>query len=220
MTGDQNKEVIRRFIAEVWNAGDLSVADELVHPDYEVAGVGRGPEAVKQNVRSYREAFPDLVSTIDDMTAEDDRAAVRLTLRGTHLGTFRGFGPTGKAITLQEMALWRLVDGKLHTGWFQADALGLRRQFGVLPASDEALAGIDERKRVVRRYYDEVFGERRLATLDEVMAPDFVGHSAGYGDFTLDVVRDSITREFADMPDDETIVEEQFADGDRVITRW
>src|SRR5215218_481190 len=209
MTGDQNKEVIRRFIAEVWNAGDLSVADELVHPGYEVAGVGRGPEAVKQNVRSYREAFPDLVSTIDDMTAEDDRAAVRLTLRGTHLGTFRGFGPTGKAITLQEMALWRLVDGKLHTGWFQADALGLRRQFGVLPASDEALAGIDERKRVVRRYYDEVFGERRLATLDEVMAPDFVGHSAGYGDFTLDVVRDSITREFADMPDDETIVEEQ-----------
>jgi predicted ester cyclase len=79
---------------------------------------------------------------------------------------------------------------------------------------------VEANKAVVRRYYDEVFGQHRLATLDEVMAPDFVGHSAGYGDFTIEVVRESISREFAEMPDDETIVEEQFADGDRVITRW
>jgi hypothetical protein len=34
---------------------------------------------------------------------------------------------------MQKMALWRLVDGKLHEGWFQADMLGLRVQLGVLP---------------------------------------------------------------------------------------
>jgi predicted ester cyclase len=220
MTVEANKAVVRRFLAVVWNAGNLSVADELVHPDYEILGVGRGPEAVKHNVRAFRTAFPDLVGTIDDMVAEDDRVAARLTLRGTHLGPFREIGPTGKSIVMEEMAFWRLVDGKLHTGWFQADGLGLRRQLGVLPASDRALGEINAQKRLARRYYDEVFGQHRLETLDEVMAPDFVGHSAGHGDFTLEMVRDSITREYADMPQDETIVEEQVAEGDRVITRW
>jgi steroid delta-isomerase-like uncharacterized protein len=133
MTVEANKAVVRRFIAEVWNAGNLDVAEQLVHPGYEVPGVGPGPEAVKRNVRTFRAAFPDLTSTVDDLIAEGDRVAVRLTLRGTHLGTFRGIAATGKRVTMQEMAFWRLVDGKLHTGWFQADMLGLRVQLGALP---------------------------------------------------------------------------------------
>jgi predicted ester cyclase len=73
---------------------------------------------------------------------------------------------------------------------------------------------------VVRRYYDEVFGQRNLAALDELIAPDFTGYSPGYGPFTIEEMRRSIAREQADMPEDETIVEEQIAAGDRVVTRW
>lgn len=77
----------------------------------------------------------------------------------------------------------------------------------------------DENKRIVRRYY-EAFVGRDLAALDELFAPDFVGHSATYGDFTLAEMRQGIAREFADMPDDETIIVEQVAEGDRVVTRF
>jgi predicted ester cyclase len=140
MSVEANKATVRRFLNEVWNGGNLSLTDQLVHPDYEVPGVGFGPEGVKRNVRTYRAAFPDLTWTVDDLIAEGDRVAVRLTLRGTHLGTFRGIAPTGRPVTMQEMAVWRLVDGKLHTGWFQADMLGLRVQLGALPSGAHSVS--------------------------------------------------------------------------------
>ncbi|HEX6543698.1 MAG TPA: hypothetical protein VF040_18230 [Ktedonobacterales bacterium] len=68
--------------------------------------------------------------------------------------------------------------------------------------ADEA----DANKRIVRRYYDDVFARRNPATLDEIFAPDFVGHSAAYGDYTLAEMRRDIAREHASMPDDETII--------------
>jgi predicted ester cyclase len=129
-----NKATVIRFITDVWNAGDLGVADEVIHPDYVVPGIGHGAAAVKQNVTAFREAFPDLVWTIDDVVGEGDRVAVRLTLHGTHQGTFRDIAPTGRSVTMQEMAFWRLLDGRLHAGWFQADMMGLRIQLGVLPS--------------------------------------------------------------------------------------
>lgn len=83
---------------------------------------------------------------------------------------------------------------------------------------------IEDQKRIVRRYYDEVFTQRNLAALDELFAPDFVGHSAAYDTYTLaDMRRDmrrDIAREHAATPEDETIVEEQIAEGDCVVTRW
>lgn len=135
MSTESGKAIARRFIAEVWNGGHLDAADELIHPAYVVPGVGRGPKAVKRNVAAFRAAFPDLDWTVEDMIAEDDRVAARLMLRGTHLGDFHGIAPTGKRVTMQEMVFWRIVDGKLHTGWFQADSLGLRVQLGVVPPS-------------------------------------------------------------------------------------
>ena len=78
----------------------------------------------------------------------------------------------------------------------------------------------EEPAQVVRRYYDEVFGQRHLEALDEVIAPDFTGYAFGYGPFTIEVMRRSIALEHATMPEDETIVEEQIVAGDRVVTRW
>jgi hypothetical protein len=90
----------------------------------------------------------------------------------------------------------------------------------------------DEHNRIVRRYYDEVFAQRNLAALDELFAPNFVGHSAAYrganppsrseegGTYTLAEMHRDIAREHEAMPEDQTIVEEQIAERDRVVTRW
>ena len=82
------------------------------------------------------------------------------------------------------------------------------------------ISDAEANKRIVRRYYDEVFARRNLAVLDEIFAPDFVGHSASLGSYTLTDMRRDIGREHTDMPDDETIVDGQVAEGDRVVTRW
>ncbi|HET8908066.1 MAG TPA: ester cyclase [Ktedonobacterales bacterium] len=86
--------------------------------------------------------------------------------------------------------------------------------------SNESNESNEEHKRTVRRYYQEVFARRNLAALDELFAPDFVGHSAAYGTYTLTDMHRDISREHEAMPDDETTIEEQVAEGDRVVTRW
>ena len=78
----------------------------------------------------------------------------------------------------------------------------------------------DAALRLVRRYYDEVVAGRDLAVRDELFDPGFVGHSAGFGEFGLDAMRRSLEREQTVMPEDETVIEGQFAAGDRVVTRW
>ena len=78
----------------------------------------------------------------------------------------------------------------------------------------------EEGKRIVRRYYEEVFVQRNLTALDELFAPDFIGRSTTYGTYTLSDMRRDIAREHEAMPDDEIIVEEQTAENDRIVTRW
>jgi predicted ester cyclase len=135
MSSQSNKAIVRRFIAEVWNAGDFATAAEVIHPSYALEGIGRGPDAVRSNVAAYRAAFPDLESTIEQMVAEGEWVAVRLTLRGTHLGPLSDIPPTGKRVAMKEMVFWRVVGGRLRAIWSVGDALGLRVQLGAIPAS-------------------------------------------------------------------------------------
>src|SRR5262245_19650933 len=120
MSVESNKALVRRFVMEVWNEGNLALADELVHPAYDISEVGQGPEAVKRVVTVFRTAFPDMNWSIENLVAEGEWVAVRLMLHGTHRGEFRGIAPTGRRVTMQEMVFWRIVEGRLHTIWVQA----------------------------------------------------------------------------------------------------
>lgn len=53
---------------------------------------------------------------------------------------------------------------------------------------------VEANKRIVRCYDDDVLAGRNLAALEDLFVPDFVGHSAGYGDFTLVDVRATIAQ--------------------------
>ena len=135
MSIEANKDVVKHFIAEVWNAGDLDVADELIHSEYAISGIGTGPDAVRRNVSNYRTAFPDLECVVEQLIAEGDWVAVRVTLRGTHLGPLGDIPASGKSVTMKEMVFWQVESGKLRAIWSQGDALGLRIQIGAIPAS-------------------------------------------------------------------------------------
>ena len=133
-----NKKAARRILDEIFNEGRLEVADELVHEDalaYDPAlpEPTRGPEGVKQSVRGYREAFPDLHLSIDEQVAEGDVVATRWTARGTHRGELFGIPATGKESTVTGITIDRFKDGKIaesHTNW---DTLGLLQQIGAIP---------------------------------------------------------------------------------------
>ena len=135
---EQNKAIVRRLFEELWNKGNLSVADQLFSPNYahhdpSTPDVGRGPESEKKRATLYRTAFPDLQLTIEDIIAEGETVMARWSCRGTHKGDLSGIAPTGKQVTISGVTIARLTNGKLAEGYVNWDALGLMQQLGVAP---------------------------------------------------------------------------------------
>jgi predicted ester cyclase len=67
-----------------------------------------------------------------DLFVEGDRVVVCATLRGTHLGDFLGIPPTGNAITVSNIHIVRIADGKIVEHWDHGDDMGLMRQLGAM----------------------------------------------------------------------------------------
>lgn len=135
---EENKAIIRRNMEEVYNKGDISVLDEIMSPDIVIhSGLGeiKGSETYKQVHSQTRKAFPDFHFTIDDMVAEGDMVAVRLTLTGTHKGEFMGIPPTGKKIKGDWALFYRFAGGKEVEVWEYTDSLAFFQQLGVSPPS-------------------------------------------------------------------------------------
>ena len=133
-TREANRALMRRFIEEVWNKGNIDVADELFHPDHtspSAPSLPAGPEGTKMIATAFRNAFPDYHMTIEQMAAEDDRVAARFLQSGTHKGELWGIPPTGKFAKFSEIGILRIADGKIVESWYDVDMLGMMGQLGV-----------------------------------------------------------------------------------------
>jgi steroid delta-isomerase-like uncharacterized protein len=142
-TSDENKDISRRADEELFNRGNLSIADELfasnfVYHDPVSHEEWRGSESVKSYATMLRVAFPDLHQTIEEQIAEGDKVAYRWTARGTHQGEFMGIAPTGNRVEMTGISIARLIDGKIEEIWENYDALGMMQQLGIVPSSEQA----------------------------------------------------------------------------------
>lgn len=139
-TPEENKAIMRRFIEEVWNKGNLKVADELFHPEASSPSaptLPRGPQAVRDMATMFRTAFPDFHMTIEDMIAEGEFVVARFTQGGTHRGEFMGIAPTGRTVSFTEIGVLRIQGGQVVESWYETDLLGLS---GQLTAREPAAA--------------------------------------------------------------------------------
>ena len=137
----ENKALARRSF-EAFNQRDLAAADEIYAPSYVLHNpiappdLPRGPDGVRQQHAGYLAAFPDAQITVEDLIAEGDRVAVRVTVRGTHRGIFMGVAPTGRPVALEAITIYRVDAGKIVEDWTIADVPGLQQQLGAsAPAS-------------------------------------------------------------------------------------
>lgn len=133
MSTEVNKTAKRGYIA-AFNAGDLTIFERLFHPEYVLRTAGmpdvRGPDALKQLVRTSFEAFSDIAIAIDDMVAEGDRVATRWTLRAVHTGPYMGVPATHGTISVSGIVIDRFVDGRILEAWENFDVLGMMQQLG------------------------------------------------------------------------------------------
>ena len=137
MAVEENKVLFRRTYEELLNGGDLSVADQLVSPDFvnheAPPGRDRGPESMRGLAVMLRTAFPDLHFEIEELVAEGDVVAGRLSMSGTHEGPLMGTPPTGRSVHQEHMHFVRFEDGKAVEHWGVRDDLGMMQQLGLMP---------------------------------------------------------------------------------------
>jgi predicted SnoaL-like aldol condensation-catalyzing enzyme len=101
---EANKAIVRHYL-EMWNTGNIALADEVLAPDWvdhahpEVTG----PESVKQAVSKIRAAFPDFHIIIESIVGEGDLVAVHATVR--------------RGGSSRVMWFVRIADGKMAEMW-------------------------------------------------------------------------------------------------------
>ena len=135
MSTEENKTIIRRLLTEVWNnyqvekLGEFFAENVLAYDatDHEPKV---GFESITQVVIHFHTAFPDLHVSIYDMLAEGDKVIVRWGLRGTQHDTFMGVPPTGRAVDVRGIIIYRLENRKIVEYWGCFDTLGLMQQLG------------------------------------------------------------------------------------------
>ncbi len=137
-TLEENKAQFRRTYNELFNQGNLAIAEEVVAPDFINHEVppglpNRGPEAMRQVVMMLRRAFPDLHFKVEELIAEGDTVAGRVTMSGTHQGPFMGIAPTGRSVQQAHIHFVRFVDGKAVEQRAVRDDLTLMWQIGIIP---------------------------------------------------------------------------------------
>ena len=130
MSAEENKDLVRREQEELWNhTGDLDAAEKLFASGH--------AEAAKQEAADFRRGFPDVISIIEDLIAEEDKVVARWWSRATHRGDYMGIPPTGKEVEFTGISVYRIEGGKIAESWTIEDELGLMRQIGVVPEPEQ-----------------------------------------------------------------------------------
>jgi steroid delta-isomerase-like uncharacterized protein len=135
MAEQSNQALIERYYGELWNRGELDVADEVFAPDYHRHDLrpgdpSRGPVGQKQIATVFRRAFPDVWFELDLLVSTGDYVIARWTATGTHTGAWADIDPTGRRIEYHGVNIFRFEDGKVAEMWNHRDDLGLAQQLG------------------------------------------------------------------------------------------
>jgi len=129
MTIQKNKELILRYVDEVYNKQDLEAYLEFVGGDVLEAGA--------DHLQQFFTAFPDTHCTVLDLLAEGDKVLGRLRINGTHEGPFAGQPPTGRKVQFDSFRIYRIVNNKIVETWAMQDRLGLMEQLGLVCSAGE-----------------------------------------------------------------------------------
>jgi steroid delta-isomerase-like uncharacterized protein len=124
MSYTQHNTIARRFVEEIFNARKTELAKNFVTPDIIYHGMGeevRSLEEFKQWVAEDLSAFPDMKVTILDEFGEQNKTAIRWTLKATHEKDFADFPATHKKFETQGVDIFYFEGDKIKEAWTICD---------------------------------------------------------------------------------------------------
>jgi hypothetical protein len=134
--------LVHRVIDEIWNAGDLDLADELFGATYINHGglipdLLPGPEGVKFSVALYRRAFPDVQISVDSLQTIGGMVRLRWTAQGASRGGPGRRTSGGRAGSLTGETRISVADGRIVESWTSWDSAKVLTDLGILQRTDD-----------------------------------------------------------------------------------
>lgn len=131
-TIEMTRELVKGFIADIWNRGDIDLIEKICHPSLRFNGhVGMdrvGHDGFARMVTTVREALTDYHCEIHSMVVESNKAFCRLKFTGKHTGVLLGYPPTGKPVAWVGASEFTCKNGKILKVWELGDVKSLEMQ--------------------------------------------------------------------------------------------
>lgn len=146
-TTSQSIDLVNDFMADVVNDRDYGRIDDLQTEDFVFHGMPsgaelQGTEESEQMIKMYHEAFSDFEAT-EIVSFADESGEYVCTVQsfaGTNDGSFLGQEPTGNAIDIMGLSVFRIDDGQIAERWNGLDHLGLLQQLDIVAPTNELAA--------------------------------------------------------------------------------
>ena len=210
MTAEDNIFVVRRFIEEMWNQGNLDVADEIIapasaNPDGVMAA---GPDSVKNMVSEIREAFAPFHRVVHDIIASDTNVVVHWSSTGVHSSYISMFPypVTREPISVNGVTTFGLANGKIASQPWSS--------WNTERIPETLAAG------TVKRYVSDIWNSGNPAGLGKFVTDDHVRHQPGGDIVGIDALASAISAlrvGFPDLSFDATVIPSN--DGGKTVTR-
>src|SRR5215212_4965194 len=118
---EENKQLVRRFLYEVWNQKNIGIIDSVLSPTF-CRHVPAAPYLLtrakqKEWILEVQKALPDVALAVEDIIAEGDMVAFRGQLRGTHSYRFLDVEPSGRQVLLLVVGFFRIEDDLIVEQW-------------------------------------------------------------------------------------------------------
>lgn len=135
-----SKETLRQRVYDAWVAawdkGDVDALDGLLAESYRRRSgpddEGQTLAEFKASIIATRSAFPDLLTTIDDVVIEGDRVAVRWHSVGHHARSFLGVPATNRRVEVSGSTFSRFQDDKVVEEFVTWDPRALLTALGII----------------------------------------------------------------------------------------
>lgn len=117
MSVEEIKAIVRRFVDEPWNKGNVDVIDELCSPEYTLRygteSIVRSRDDLKKGALDNRAISTNFKATIEEIIVEGNRVAYEWKMSRTD--------EQGKLKTTVGITILKIKDGKIIEDYFLAD---------------------------------------------------------------------------------------------------
>lgn len=127
-----NKELVKRYIADVLSANKVDKLDEMLGPDFTDNTPGlltgeTGPVVIRKAQERIRAVFPTVEYVIEDLIGEGDKVVARYTVNAS---TKAEEGTPAHKVRITGMTIFRVSGGRIRETWIINDQVELYRQLG------------------------------------------------------------------------------------------